>query len=581
MDSVFRALQGRLRHPVALGAAAVACAAGAASAAAQLPSVPEPRSAPEQVGKTIQQVPEQVDRTLQQPLPEPAESLVEDTPAGEVRETVRETVRDATGAGDGGGGGGGGSGGGAASSGSAPAAPTGDQSAATPQGGSDPAPGSGGDGGGGGGGAEPSDAGEPSDASEPTGAAGGAGGGAADSEPSDGRRERAAGEEDRDGPVGRAFQGIVAVIPGWLWAVIAVLAVAVLALAARTGVERRRRRRLERERVQLLGDLGLLQSALLPDVPDRLGALAASVAYRPAAGPAAGGDFYDAFELPDGKVAAILGDVSGHGREALVRTASVRHSLRTFLRSGLEPRAALAAAGNLMTDAEEGEFVTVVAAVHDPLAGTFTYAGAGHPPPIVRGPGAHTPVTVASSPPLGLGLPTGLRQTTVALPWGGVACLYTDGLLEARVDGELVGWDRLSQMVADLGPGEGAERLLARILEDADETPDDMAACVLRAVDGPHDEHPRVEVLEIGPAAVDLEVAGDLLTTCGVSEGAAAEAVEVAAGVVADSGAAVIAVTVGPGRPRVEVTGPAESALPAAGDRPTVAGDQPTVPGDG
>jgi hypothetical protein len=265
-------------------------------------------------------------------------------------------------------------------------------------------------------------------------------------------------------------------------------------------------------------------------------------------------------------VAAILGDVSGHGREALVRTASVRHSLRTFLRSGLEPRAALAAAGKLMTDAKEGEFVTVVAAVHDPVAGTLTYAGAGHPPPIVRGPGAHAPVTVASSPPLGLGLPTGLRQTTVAMPWGGVACLFTDGLLEARVGGELVGWDRLSQMVADLGPGEGAEHLLARMLEEAEESPDDMAACVLRAVDGPRGERPRVELLEIGPAAVDLEVAGDLLEICGVSEGAAAEAVEVAAGVVAESGAAVIGVTVGPGRPSVEVTRPAESALPVAGD---------------
>jgi hypothetical protein len=265
-------------------------------------------------------------------------------------------------------------------------------------------------------------------------------------------------------------------------------------------------------------------------------------------------------------VAAILGDVSGHGREALVRTASVRHSLRTFLRSGLEPRAALAAAGELMTDAAEGEFVTVVAVVHDPVAGTLTYAGAGHPPPIVRGPGAHPPVTVASSPPLGLGLPTGLRQTTVALPRGGVTCLFTDGLLEARLGGELVGWDRLSQMVADLGPGEGAQRLLARILEEAEETPDDMAACVLRAVDGPRSDHPRVEVLEIGAAAVDLEVAGDLLTACGVSKDAAAEALEVAASFVGASGAAVIAVTVGPSQPSVEVTGPAESPLAVAGD---------------
>ena len=56
------------------------------------------------------------------------------------------------------------------------------------------------------------------------------------------------------------------------------------------------------------------------------------------------------------------------------------------------------------------------------------------------------------------------------------------------------------------------------------------------------------------------------MTSCGVSKGAAAEAVEVAAGVVAESGAAVISVTVGAGNPTVEVTGPAELPLPVAGD---------------
>jgi serine phosphatase RsbU (regulator of sigma subunit) len=307
--------------------------------------------------------------------------------------------------------------------------------------------------------------------------------------------------------------------------------------------------------------MGLLERVLLPRVPERMGNLAVSVAYRPAAGPAAGGDFYDVFELPDGRVGLFVGDVSGHGREALESTSALRPALRGHLEAGLSPRAALESAGRAAGIDPSGRFTTAVVAVHNPGAGTLTYAHAGHPPPVFVGPGAHEPVLVASSPPIGVGLPTGIRQTTVSLPRGSSACFVTDGLLEARAGDELLGREWLGEVVASFGPLDSAEALIDRVLESADLVADDMTACLVRAVDGPSAAGPRVEELVLARDGVGAPAPGRFLEACGVP----AEAVEAvlvdARRVAVQAGKALLTVTIDGDGATVRVTAPTREAL--------------------
>jgi serine phosphatase RsbU (regulator of sigma subunit) len=326
--------------------------------------------------------------------------------------------------------------------------------------------------------------------------------------------------------VARTIEKLVEVIPRAIWIALGLLLGAALALGGRTVVERRRARGLRREREQLAHEVHLLERALLPEVPVELGALAASVAYRSCEGPAAGGDFYDAVELGDGRVAALVGDVSGHGPDALERTNWTRTEVRACLEAGMSPRLALQAVGTRAGLHESGRFVTVVVAVHDRSAGTLTYATAGHSPPIVSGPGAHEPIIAVSSPPIGLGFPTGLRETTVPLPPGSVGCLFTDGLLEARVDGELLGRERLAALVDDLADDETAQVLLGRVIAEADEANDDMAVLVLRVRPGLYAVPPRVEILEVDADDLDHGVAEAFLDACGLSPEAAASVLD-------------------------------------------------------
>lgn len=385
----------------------------------------------------------------------------------------------------------------------------------------------------------------------------------------------AAPETKKDGggssnPLAQVINRIEEVIPRPVWALIAALALLAGGFALRSRLVTRRAKRLERQREELLGDVGLLQRALLPDVPDGLSGITASVAYRPAEGPAAGGDFYDVFELDDDRTAIIVGDVCGHGRQALAVTALMRYTLRAYLGAGFEPRVALQVAGRTIDGDPDGELTTVVLAIYDARAGMLTYACAGHEPPIILGHGAHEPVTVASSPPLGGFMVTGHRQTTVPLPPGSAACFFTDGLVEARLGEKMMGRGRLTELVTELAPGEGAQLLLERLAAAADRAPDDMAACLVRANDDAVDVRGvRIEELETDAEELEGGRVLQFLTACGIPESSAQETVDAARAKAEEFGGVLLRVHASGKGGRVEIRPIEVAALPV----PTLAAD--------
>jgi hypothetical protein len=305
-------------------------------------------------------------------------------------------------------------------------------------------------------------------------------------------------------------------VPDWSKPIILLLALLALWFAVRARVQSRRARRLERQRASLLRDVGAMQAALVPEIPVRVGGLAVSVGYRPAEGPAAGGDFYDVFVPERGKVAVILGDVAGHGHVALTQAALTRYTLRAYVQAGMEPRAALALTSRVLARPRAEQFATVVIGIYSTRDGTLTYASAGHPPPILHGLRTREPVKACASPPVGWTVPTGRRQTTVSLLAGAVACFFSDGLVEARCKGDLLGRERLSDMLGELGSRPNAGKLLAQVRGAAVATPDDMAVCIFVPELAIVGAGVHVEELEVDAATLEVGQARRFLETCQV-----------------------------------------------------------------
>jgi hypothetical protein len=346
----------------------------------------------------------------------------------------------------------------------------------------------------------------------------------------------------KSSPLVTTVTRIIGVIPAGLWLVIAALGLLATVFGISSRLAARRAGRLARQRQALLEDVGLLQAALLPELPPRLGPVGTTAAYRPASGPAAGGDFYDVFALENGQLAVIVGDVSGHGRGALPHTTLVRFTLRAYLEAGLSPRETLQAAAPVLERQLGGSFATGVIAGYDPRARELTYACAGHPHPVLGGLATDASIIACSAPPIGAGSRTGTRQTVVSIPGRTVACFYTDGVTEARIGSDLFGAPRLAQALADLGAEADAAALLDRVAELTDRRPDDMAACLLSVEGGPEAPVIKTEELELDEHELRRTRPRRFLAAAGVSDADAEAILADARAVVAGHGSALLQV---------------------------------------
>jgi len=196
-----------------------------------------------------------------------------------------------------------------------------------------------------------------------------------------------------------------------------------------------------------------IQRSLLPrDIPAIPG-IDTAAAYQTSKW--AGGDYYDFFDLRDGRWGILIADVSGHGTPAAVLMA-ITHALSHQLPGpGAPPGAVLAHVNRelcLRYTNDPVMFVTAFYGVYDPSTRTLTYANAGHPSPLVRDAAEKKTTAISSaesSIPLGITADVSYIDQVHQLRPGDVLCMYTDGITEAREAlGPLYGEVRLAETLS-------------------------------------------------------------------------------------------------------------------------------------
>jgi PAS domain S-box-containing protein len=146
-----------------------------------------------------------------------------------------------------------------------------------------------------------------------------------------------------------------------------------------------------------------------------------------------GGDWYDAFPLPDGRIGLSMGDVMGSGFHAAVTMGKLRQAMQSTGLIDADPTRMLEAANLTLALHNAEPFATAIAGILDPVEATLTFASAGHPMPIVRRENGRLAQFAGADPPLGAG-PGGAEVHATRLEPGDLAVFYTDGLIESTRD---------------------------------------------------------------------------------------------------------------------------------------------------
>ncbi len=230
-----------------------------------------------------------------------------------------------------------------------------------------------------------------------------------------------------------------------------------------------------------------LQRSLLPAAPPFIEGLDIAVRYLPAEGDL-GGDWYDIFTLPSGKVGFVMGDVEGHGLRSAVAMGRLRSALRAYALDYDDPAEVLYRLNRELCYFETEISATVVYAVTAPPFEVVTICNAGHPAPLIAQRGQPFAKIASVSAGLLLGLDAGLRRYSEQVPLspGAALAFYTDGLVERRKgsdqhtdpDVERLGLVRRAFVASD-----NAETACSRIIAEGlgdDSVEDDVALVVVR-----------------------------------------------------------------------------------------------------
>jgi GAF domain-containing protein len=229
---------------------------------------------------------------------------------------------------------------------------------------------------------------------------------------------------------------------------------------------------------------GALTRGYIPRTPPELEGYSLGLVYEPVGHEVSGGDVFGVWRLPSGSLAVLVGDVSGKGLEVAAISAMVRFFIEARTWDAECPAQVLAQANAILRRRLPGQVALVTAFLGVIDAGVLRYASAGHVPPIVVG-GGGTPCDLRTTG-LPLGVADDVEFATRELPFDSGDLLFaaTDGLLEARRDGQLFGQERVTELVAANAASLSTQALVELAYGAAeafaDELTDDVAIIALR-----------------------------------------------------------------------------------------------------
>jgi PAS domain S-box-containing protein len=232
-----------------------------------------------------------------------------------------------------------------------------------------------------------------------------------------------------------------------------------------------------------------LQERMLPRLRP-LDGLDVAVVYRPAGGgssvgaAAVGGDWFEAIELPDGRVLLVVGDVVGHDMHAAAAMGQIRSALLTVASDGTTPDDLVERLDGLVKRFGLADVATcVVATLGPPAAGgarELVYCRAGHPPPLLRTPdGGVRPLDGGLTTPVGVVTPAPVMAARLPVPAGSTLVLYTDGLVESRARGQREGIVELAEALGRAPADADAAAVRDHLLDQAGGRSDEDDTCLL------------------------------------------------------------------------------------------------------